>query len=459
MSPLLYRVFLMPLTVFFLFLGITASYAQSNDAYVARNISVDVNGTSALDARNKAFVEARRKAYEQLATQILSPADRPNLVVPDDRTITSLIKDIEIVREKMTTRRYAGTVDVRFTPAAVKRTMTVAAAGSMPAQQTQTPPASNTVSGTVSGNDSVSAPAPRAAGTASAPPVASTGMGEDYIYSPKNGGAIRTQTASVPARTASAAPRRILVLPWYGPMGRQTLWTQGNPWRSAWESNATVTREKSTPILLPVGDVEDLRDYSPPQPLSRRGDIDGLLKRYDASEAVLALAEPSETGGVLVSLYRFENGAPVPLGRFGMDNTGANLLNDAVTKAAASLRAMPPVGADSIVSSATPVSVSTPAQNAAVSSQYRTLARFSGLQQWLAMRNALVRVPGVSMVSVQSISPSQAQIEFTYSGEFGSLATLLLQNGMNLAPLPAGAVTSSISGGVQPQYMLTMGRS
>lgn len=446
MRPMLYRVFLASLTVFFLgmsvFGGMPARAQGADDPWLVKGVSVDVTAGSAIEARKKAFAEARRKAYEQLAGQLVSEADRPNIVIPDDRVLSSLVRDLEIVQEKMTSRRYVGTVDIRFTPAAVKRTLQVSAAPQGP-----------------STTDDVLAAAP---GPVVANPTA--GMGEEYIYSPRHGAAVRTTVpANNVARPAAASPRAILILPWYGQMGRQTLWGQSNPWRAAWEESAALSRDKSVPIVLPVGDVDDLRDYSPPQPMSRRGDIDNLMKRYKATEAVLAMAEPNDQGGAVISLYRYDNGAPVPIGRFGVDASARDVLGEGVQKAAAALRAMPASVSAGSAPAPTPVAVTSPGMispvpviaSPPVGGTYHTLARFSGLQEWVAMRNALSRVPGLGVVGIRSISPSQANIEFTYTGDYANLAQAMIQSGLQLSPLPAGTVTA---GGATPQFLLSTPR-
>jgi hypothetical protein len=131
-----------------------------------------------------------------------------------------------------------------------------------------------------------------------------------------------------------------------------------------------------------------------------------------------------------------------------------------VTKAAAALQGMPQL-ADA---PAAPVAVAAPAAAAApmapaAGGTYRTLARFSGLQEWVAMRQALARVPGVGVVDVRSISPSQANIEFTYNGEYGGLMQVMAQNSLQLTPLPPGAVATAAPGSTPPQYLLNMTRS
>lgn len=417
MSPLLYRVFLRPLTVFLLFMAVFCAYtpvfAQNTaDPYTVKGISVDVSADSALVARKKAFAEARRKAYETMAAQILTPEQRPLLVVPDDRVIAGVVRDVEIVSEKMTSHRYAGVLDIRFTPQAVKRTMQLAEPG------TQVAPVEGDV---------------LAEQRTELNPGAPTSEGSDYVYSPDK----KRQT------TPASSVHTTLVLPWYGVMGRQTLWGQSNPWRAAWEESLSLSRDKSLSITLPAGDASDMRDYAPPQPLSRNVNIGALMARYNASAVILAIAEPGVNGDVAITLYRYDNDNPVPISRFAVDG-GSDVLGEAVSKAAAAIHGLPPI-------QAAPMQTSMPAFAGPIAGNYRTVVQFANLQEWVAIRNALTRTSGINSMVVRSISPSQARVEFTYGGDVTALVASLAQNSLRLSPLADGAMSDA-------QYMLIMGQ-
>lgn len=452
MTPLLYRVFLLPLTVFFMVFAISGAFAAP-DTLMVKGVTVDITADSALSARNKAFAEARRKAYQQLAAQYVSADDLANLSIPSDQVLSSMVRDFEIVTEKMTTKRYVGTMDVRFNPAVRGSFQTAAVAPAVPSD----PVVGNTlVPGTISQQP------PVITGNDNATSVSA----DDYVYSPARGNVAQ---ASVPAAVAPQVPavRPTLILPWYGVRGRQTLWGDNNPWRTAWEANANLARDKSMPIMLPVGDVDDVRDYAPPQALSHQGNVNALLKRYKATDAVLALAEPAEGGSIIVSLYRFDGGSPVAMGRFGVDaGSGEDSMKQAVERAIVSLRAMPMGGTAiapaSVVTATSPMNV-TPTIPGAIPTTpnamyFVTLARFANLQQWIAMRTALANTPGIQGVDIQSISPSQAQVQFAFNGDQGGLATLLAQKGLQMSPLGANS-SPSVPGAMVPQYQLTQIRS
>ncbi|MCB1538431.1 MAG: hypothetical protein H6865_01685 [Rhodospirillales bacterium] len=447
MPPLLYRVFLLPLTVFFaafLALGTPhAAHAGADDPYSVKGISVDVTGTSALDARNKAFSEARRKAWQAMAEKIVPQSRSADIVVPDDRVIAGVVRDVEIVNEKMTSRRYAGTLDIRFDPSAAKRTIQLAAAEPAQQPQAQESPAAATVTHTDASGVQASVT------TVSLP---------------------RQQSVqSAPQRVSRARP--VLVLPWYGAPGGQTLWGQANPWRAAWEERGALARDKSVPVVLPVGDVEDVRDYSPPQPISLRGNLNALLRRYETAWAVAAVAEPQRDGGVSVALYKTDGDDTIPVGRFTVPGTARDPLGTAVDRAMTLLRAAP--GAAGAVTRNTlddaapprmPVDASAARTGANTGTgmdtpmgAYRTLARFSNLREWVTIRQALARVPGLESVNVQSISPGQASLQFAYNGGPQMLAGAMAQAGLNLTQLPPGAVASPALGGASPQFLLAIG--
>lgn len=427
MSLLLYRVFSRALIVFFACALVFMAQAQAatgpnkGDDYLIKGITVDVQGSSALDARDKAYTAARRTAWQQLVMR-LSPKDAAAMPLPEDKAISSAIKDFSIENERMTTRRYLGTVNIRFKDAAAKKILGSLRSGAFEAS-------ADTEDTVITGSDE-------------------TGTAMRRRDDPDH---IR--------RAAENAGPVTLVLPWYNAGGRSVLWGQANPWRAAWEEKNGLSRERT--LVLPVGDVADMRLYSPAQPLSQGGNIDGLMKRYRATSAILAMAEPLPDGSVNVALYRYSGNVATPVARFGIDASARDTLGDAVAQSADAIKSanantnMPaPVQV-----SVAPGSVSVPqTRTAPAGGIYRTLARFSGLQEWVAMRQALSRVPGMGTISVHSISPSQANLEFDYKGDAGALMNAFAQNGLQISMLPQGLAVATGPGDVQPQFMLSMGR-
>lgn len=82
-----------------------------------QGIQVDITADSAADARDKAILEAQRKAFEQLAGEVTGGRPAPKL---SDADITALVHDFSITNEKSSAVRYIATFDVRFNSARVR---------------------------------------------------------------------------------------------------------------------------------------------------------------------------------------------------------------------------------------------------------------------------------------------------------------------------------------------------
>ena len=87
---------------------VASNTLAANEDYVIRNIQVDVTGSSALEARTKAMIEAQRQAYHALLEKVLPEPDAFLLNLTDDQ-VESLVQSIEIQGEKTSDVRYLGT--------------------------------------------------------------------------------------------------------------------------------------------------------------------------------------------------------------------------------------------------------------------------------------------------------------------------------------------------------------
>jgi len=87
---------------------------------VVENIRADVTSDNAVNAREKALAKARREAFQILSDRMLKGDALNQARDIDDLTISSLIKNFEIVREKLSSTRYIATISVTFDRAAIK---------------------------------------------------------------------------------------------------------------------------------------------------------------------------------------------------------------------------------------------------------------------------------------------------------------------------------------------------
>jgi hypothetical protein len=102
-------------------LAARGAFAQgsSNDFTVA-GVEVDVTGSDAVQARELGLREARRKAYAMLAERLVAPEARARVAMADDARLQGMVRGIEFVRERSAPGRYIATLNVVFSPAAVK---------------------------------------------------------------------------------------------------------------------------------------------------------------------------------------------------------------------------------------------------------------------------------------------------------------------------------------------------
>lgn len=89
---------------------------------------------------------------------------------------------------------------------------------------------------------------------------------------------------------AETASKPVLMLPVYQAAGALSLWDEPNPWRAAWvnySQNGPGTG--LVPMLLPVGDLNDVRTIGAEQAIE--GDmarLEEIARRYDAGDVVVA---------------------------------------------------------------------------------------------------------------------------------------------------------------------------
>ncbi|HCM83353.1 MAG TPA: hypothetical protein PKW15_08420 [Alphaproteobacteria bacterium] len=85
--------------------------ALANAPYVVSGVTVDVTADSAGEARNQAIIEGQRKAFMNLATQLV-----PGETIPDvtDTQIGNMVSDFRIEKEQFGAKRYVATFTFRF---------------------------------------------------------------------------------------------------------------------------------------------------------------------------------------------------------------------------------------------------------------------------------------------------------------------------------------------------------
>lgn len=241
--------------------------------------------------------------------------------------------------------------------------------------------------------------------------------------------------------------RPVLVLPFLEAGGKLHLWSPFNVWMSAW-GRAKNLQSGLVPLVLPLGDLEDVADIGDDEAL--RFDpqkLERLVLRYEAGEAVIVIArltpalapDTQDTGpaqGTLtMQLYRTDSAAAALSQDLSLaaskGETVAALMDKGVENVRAALQS------------------NWKAQTAARGSDtMRVTARapFSSLGQWTDTKRALDRVAGIENLRVVTITPQGATLEFGFRGDEARLMGAMTQAGLVLVPLPPVQVPGAMPG-------------
>ena len=209
----------------------------------------------------------------------------------------------------------------------------------------------------------------------------------------------------------------VLVIPVFRSAQGTRLWDSPNPWMEAWLD--FFDTERLVPVVVPFGDLADVADISIPEALT--GDPESLRKiadRYEAGDAIVALAEPFD-GGLSVTLNRYtEAGAPsvetllVP----SADSLGS-LLTSGVQQSTETIEAEWRERTRVRPSDSNSLAVLVPVAVAA---------------DWFQTQARLARVPTITATTIISLSATEAVLEFEFIGSETQLQTALAQQNLML---------------------------
>ena len=233
----------------------------------------------------------------------------------------------------------------------------------------------------------------------------------------------------------------LVILPFYQVSGKNFLWSPYNIWMRAW--NRAPASGVPVPVIVPIGDLEDVSDIGDDDVFGYNPDkLAALLKRYDAGDAVLAVAmpdgnllksgegDPAANGAVTVSLYRTDRGSPehvremVVQGQPG--DTMGKLLDRAVIETQNALK-QNWKDKTVVAASSQTAPVAVPGGNALVAR-----VKINSLEEWAAVQKALGRVGAITGVQLKSLSPREALVELSFRGDEEMLRSALAQSGMAL---------------------------
>ncbi|MBK1664128.1 hypothetical protein CKO38_02715 [Rhodospirillum rubrum] len=127
----------------------------------------------------------------------------------------------------------------------------------------------------------------------------------------------------------------VLVLPVYQPQPSDLpqLWEDTNPWNEAWNKQTGLS-EGLVPLVLGLGDIEDISALDGKRALSADAAASGLAQRYGASDVLVLKAEGTAEGGLTITAVGggpFSAMAPISV------EPGPQAFKTAVAKARAAL--------------------------------------------------------------------------------------------------------------------------
>lgn len=204
------------------------------------------------------------------------------------------------------------------------------------------------------------------------------------------------------------------------------LWEAADPWRAAW-AKRDLTNDL-VPMVVPLGDIEDLTSLSLDQALS--GDEEALLAlaaRYGAEQALVAHAK---TDGGETALVAGEIGLDVVVTRTGPDGTerinrtfyGYDGIEPLAAEAARTM-------AELLAERWKRATIVRTGEGASISAS----VTFTGLSEWQVIRRRLGRVSLVRDTSVLALSAGGAQLSLDYAGTPDTLALSLAQQNLKLS--------------------------
>jgi len=367
--------------------------AFANDFNV-QNIAVDVQGNSAIDARDKALTKARRNAFDILTGRLLTTSERANLPSIDDSTIATMVSDFEINREKLSKNRYLANVSINFNPRAVRGYMG------------------------------------RYANIAIDTPIMNA---SNNIYD-------GTATSSLNAVQGAPTSSKRLILPWYGQDSDITLWRDTNPWKQAWNQWLGTSQGANSNLIIPIGDITDMQYFNPEKPLNFDATgLNKLLQRYNANEAIIAMADPLPNGMVRVSLYQSTNMMPRFIDRIVVPSAnlgGANQFLPAIYKSVDSIKTVDVAPYNATDTQTAINDTSSFARDNTINSPFEAEIRLNNIQQWIGIKQSLAMINGLSDMQVKSLSTGRAIVAFRYTGDSDALRRDLVARGLNLYANP-----------------------
>lgn len=231
-------------------------------------------------------------------------------------------------------------------------------------------------------------------------------------------------------RHSETSAKSMLILPVYDDPAGRLLW-EANAWRDALRAavaNAGAADDRLSPLLLPLGDVEDVSAVSADQ--AAAGDMQRLrsiAQRYKADGVLLMHAVQSSgqgaTGGLAFDVTLRHLGAGQETVRIERFEGAPGEATQQILQRAA-LMLVRGIQEEWLVESALDFS-----QQASL----EVSAQLTSLPEWLAIQKRLTDTPMIQRVDLRALSVTGAQVILHFLGTPEKLASALSQHGLTLS--------------------------
>jgi hypothetical protein len=354
------------------------------DPYTVSGVDVDVTASSAAEARDKAILEAQRKAFGVLFKRLAADGDTRIAPAVADADLQRMMQGFEIEHERGSAVRYVGTLSFKFRRKAVRSYMS--GLGVRVIEPVSKPQAEPSVVGAASSSPTTATPA-----------------------------------------AAPAEGKPSVLLPVFQAGGHGSLWEERTAWRSAWEDFVAAGTSK---LVVPPGELTDVADISAAEALA--GTPAALAKvagHYNAGDVVVATltvvnqVDPAAGGEITLTRYgadgRSMGSAVLPATGTAGEAPTAFLARAAAAAAArlSSLSQTPPPPQENKLLVSVPV---------------------AGLSDWLEVRRRLTSNPMVISVDAVSLSQTRVEVNLRYRGDQDALRAVLDRDALTLAQAPSG---------------------
>ncbi|HOO82778.1 MAG TPA: DUF2066 domain-containing protein [Alphaproteobacteria bacterium] len=217
------------------------------------------------------------------------------------------------------------------------------------------------------------------------------------------------------AQYTDVVSKPVLILPFLETGQGTILWSYQNVWMQAWSTVPDLS-SGLVPLVVPLGDLGDVSDIGDDEALtySRRA-LDNMLRRYDASEAVIAIAKAEGTA-LNVQLYRTDRTQPEYVHQIFERALPGQDPNQIYIRAVQSVKQV-------LRSDWKKKTVVDARQHGTIEAR----VSFASLQEWSDLQRRLQRVNGVSNIALKALSLKEACVEITFDGTIERLKLALEQ--------------------------------